>query len=456
MAPRRFVLDPSYRRPGGGAVVVGGSPLRLFTLGPRGVDVVAAIERGGEPPAGHEALTDRLLDAGAIHPVADTSPGPAALLTIVIPCYDAAPLFRPVECRTLVVDDASPTPVPAVPGVEVLRLDTNVGPGGARQAGLVEVGTPFVAFVDADVSVDERSLRSLLGHLDDPRVALVAPRVRAEPGPGTLARFEADRSPLDMGDRPARVAATTRVSYVPAAVLVCRTEALRSIGGFDPSLRLGEDVDLVWRLAEAGWRCRYEPAVVAHHRTRPTLRSWLRQRFGYGTSAAPLAERHRGALAPVRMNGWTAATWGAVAAGAPVVGLAIGTGSTLALVRKLRSVPAVEAVRLAALGHLHAGRLLAATLTRVWWPVALGAALVSRRARRLVAVAVALTTITGPRGGLDPVRGTGLRLLDDLAYGTGVWAGAIEHRSLDAIMPALQPWPPRSPAAQAATSTAPG
>ena len=73
---------------------------------------------------------------------------------------------------------------------------------------------------------------------------------------------------------PARVAAGTRVSYVPAAALVVRTEALRAIGGFDETLRVGEDVDAVWRLIDAGYRCRYEPSVVVHHRPRSTLSAW--------------------------------------------------------------------------------------------------------------------------------------------------------------------------------------
>ena len=41
--------------------------------------------------------------------------------------------------------------------------------------------------------------------------------------------------------------------------------ALREVDGFDPELRLGEDVDLVWRLDAAGWRCRYEPSVSVFH-----------------------------------------------------------------------------------------------------------------------------------------------------------------------------------------------
>ena len=205
--------------------------------------------------------------------------------------------------------------------IELHRLAVNVGPGGARNAGLALVHTEFVAFIDTDVDIDETALAPLLAHFDDPRVALVAPRIRPAQAAGCLAAYERRHSPLDRGVEPGRIAPTTRVSFVPAAVIVCRTAAVRDIGGFDASLRFGEDVDLVWRLVAAGHRCRYEPSVVAGHQVRPTMGSWWRQRVGYGSSAAPLARRHPGALAPFRMSGWSAAGWASVAAGFPVAGM---------------------------------------------------------------------------------------------------------------------------------------
>ncbi len=451
MNPRRFRLDASARRPDSGRVLIAGSPLRVFTLGTGGVRVVEAIERGDTPPAGHEPLTDRLLDAGAIHPVVDLVPVGASLLTVVTPTLDTVPHHRPGRCHTIVVDDASAVPV-QVEGAQIVRLARNGGPGAARNAGLAEVATPYVAFVDADVDIAEDDLLALAAHLDDPGVALVAPRVLGHTnGSGVLASYERMRSPLDLGPESARVAPTTRVAYVPAAVLVCRTEALRAVGGFDTALRFGEDVDLVWRLHEAGWRCRYEPAVQARHDTRRSLGAWLAQRYRYGTSAAPLAARHRGALAPVRMSGWSAAAWVPALCGLPVVGALVAAGTTVALVRKLRSVPASECMRLAGLGHLYAGRLLAGTLTRAWWPLAAVAALCSRRARRTVLLATAVTVATswrddrrdGARAPLDPVRYAALRLADDAAYGAGVWAGSLAARRLDALLPSFEAWPPR-------------
>jgi len=441
----RYVLDSSYRRPADGTTVIAGSPLRLFRVSKRGRAALVALERGEPLPPGGQALLDRLLDAGAVHPRPRSTSLCPADLTVVIPARDQLPQFRPAACRTIVIDDASASPL-VVDGAEMLRLDANRGPGGARNEGVALVDTPFVAFVDTDVDVAEADLVSLLGHFDDPKVALVAPRVTGATGKSRLARYEAVRAPLDLGPEPGRIAPGSRVGFVPAAAIVVRIDALRGVGGFDESLRYGEDVDLVWRLAAAGWRCRYEPAVVASHRTRSTLRGWVEQRMRYGTSAAPLSRRHPDALAPVRMSGWSAATWGAVAVGAPVAGAAIAMTTTLALVRKLRDLPPAECIRLAGLGHLYAGRLLLSTLLRAWWPVSVVAAVVSRRVRRLLAAAAvgaALADWRRERPDLDPASYVALRRLDDVAYGTGVWLGALHQRTAAPLLPSLSNWPPR-------------
>src|SRR5690606_24920652 len=154
--------------------------------------------------------------------------------------------------------------------------------------------------------------------------------------------------------------------------------------------RFGEDVDLVWRLVRAGWRCRYEPAAVVHHPPRPAWSAWVRQRIGYGSSAAPLARRHPGMVAPLRMSAWSIATWLLVAARRPVLGAGLALGSAAALVPKLTDVPPRVAFGLAANGNLRAGAQLADAVRRAWWPILALAAPRSRTARRiLIASAIA-------------------------------------------------------------------
>jgi hypothetical protein len=207
-------------------------------------------------------------------------------------------------------------------------------------------------------------------------------------------------------------------------------------------LRAGEDVDLVWRLHGRGWRIRYEPSVFVTHPSRPNLRSWLRQRVTYGSSAAPLAQRHRNAVAPLSVSPWSALAWSLVLVGRPLAGCAIGAATTTALTPKLRRLdhPALESARIAGLGNLYAGRSVADALRRPWWPLITLLAACSRRTRPALLAAVVVPPLfewRERRPRLDPLRFAILRLLDDVAYGTGVWIGCLRERNAQALLPSF-------------------
>ena len=458
-----FIVDPSWRRPDRGLMVFAGSPLKMFTLSEEGRHIAELLEIGLPLPAGHETLTSRLLDAGAIHPthiVGTEQPFTLADVSIVIPAHvrnskDARLLNTLVGTLTnlsttaatiIVVNDASPHAISDIVGARVVSLDNNKGPGAARNHGLQFVTTPFVAFVDVDVTLENNTLIELLSYFADERVGLVAPRIMSTTTEGALSAYEAVRSPLDLGSTEGRIRKGTRISYAPSAMWLCRTEAIREINGFDETLQVGEDVDALWRIDAAGWRCRYQPTAVCTHLPRSTVSDFVAQRMSYGTSAAALAKRHDGALAPVRVSGYSAGMWALVALGYPIVGALVGAGTIAALARKLRDVPNAveESVRLAGLGNLHAGRTIASAITRVWWPIAVVVALFSRRMRWVLITAAVVPSMYEwwkNRPKLDPIRFTALRVLDDAAYGVGVWKGAVREQNFDALKPDLTSWP---------------
>jgi mycofactocin glycosyltransferase len=380
----RVVLDDRVRRYDRGRVLVGAAG-RIVRLTDAGAAALA------EPPP---ALARRLIDAGLAHPVPARVEHPDA--TIVIPVRDrAAELDRclaalgvgRVRGGVLVVDDGS-RDAAAIAGVcerrgaRVVRRDAPGGPAAARNAAIARTQTELIAFLDSDCVAPPDWIHALAGHFDDPRVAAVAPRVE-DPA-------------LDMGASPAGVRPGDRVAYVPSAALIVRRAAL---GGFDESLRYGEDVDLVWRLHDRGWRVRYDPRVVVAHGaagnrrgTRTMMRRaalLLVRRFRYGTSAAPLALRHPGRLAPVVL--------------APVPTAII----VLLAVRRPKPAAALLAAQTA---------LLARTLRRHGAP--------ARLAPELTVRAV-----------LDAARGIVDR---DPAYTAGVIAGAIRYRTAAPLTPHLK------------------
>lgn len=436
------------------SVLLGGDPFRLLRLSPAGSNAVARLRAGDAvaaagPGAGRLART--LVEYGFAEAIPGDSLPAADQVTIAIPVLDRADSLRRVlvalDARgpVIVVDDGSRDGSGEVArgfGARVLRHETPRGPAAARNAALAAAQTPYVAFLDSDCLPLPGWLTPLLAAMVDPLVAIAAPRVRSTRGVSLLERYECARSPLDLGDRPASVRPGGRVPYVPSAALLVRREAVPG-DCFDVRLRHGEDVDLIWRLREAGWSVRYTPRSVVEHAPRPDLRAWLAQRSGYGSSAAPLELRHPGTLRPMPAGPTGAGPWLVAASGAPAVGAVLLAGAgvltSTRLARRLGAIPKRRslALQLAFRAQPWAVRQAADVLTRGWLPLAL----LSRAGRRaVVAAAVVPPTMDWWQRRPDvPLPAyLGLRFLDDAAYCAGVWRGCLRERTLRPLLPTLR------------------
>ncbi len=451
----RVRLADDTHRCDDGRTLFGGSSGRLVHLRP------AALERFDERGAlvVDDATSGRvarmLLDRGLAHPWWNgTPPAPPTDVTVVVPVLD-----RPVALdrlltglpgvRAVVVDDGSEDPATLVEvcrrhDARYVRHPERRGPAAARNTGLRTATSEVVAFVDSDVVLDAAALAALRRHLEDPAVALVAPRVLGlDEGRGVLARYEAARSSLDLGPEPARVHPHGRVSYVPSAVLLGRREALGE--GFDEALEVAEDVDLVWRVARHHV-VRYDPAVVVRHEHRTTTAAWLGRKAFYGSGAALLAARHGEAVAPAVLAPWAALAAGAVLAqrrwSIPVA-LAAAAFAEQSLARRLAGSDQPHRAALAVLAvGLHATATQAAGLVvRHHWPLTAALLPFSRRARRAALVAAVVDGVLDHRRvrpDLDLPRYVALRRAEDLAYGAGLWWGCLRARSARALLPSLR------------------
>ncbi len=449
--PGSFTLseDASTREFDGGTVLLGGSPLRLFRISERARQVVARWRAGAAVGnrRGSQLLARRLTSAGAFVPQATVGTLGCGDVTVVVPVRDRpAQLDRLLDAlgglACVVVDDASADAgatkqVAERHGARFVGLATNVGPAGARNAGVSAVQTALVAFVDSDCVPADGWLGPLLGQFDDPLVAAVAPRIVRTRKP---ARYEARRSSLDRGDRAGPVRPGSRIPFVPSAALLVRADVALGPDLFDAALRGGEDVDLVWRLGEAGWDVRYVPSSTVAHEDPATLPAFLARRAFYGTTAAPLARRHGEAVAPVHLSGWSLAVWSLVLARRPVLALAALAASVAILAHRLRGLvrdPVGVAAHIAGGGTARAALPALASLTRAWSP-ALVLGLAFRRTRAVSALALvvpALTHWSTDRQGLDPVRAVAVYVADDVAYGAGVWLGCARERTLVPLIP---------------------
>ncbi len=403
-------------------------------------------------------LAERLIQLGMADPVIEELAPFEAEWTLVVPVRDRpAQLDRLLESvengrAIVVVDDASRRPgliadVAARHGARLITLTENVGPGAARNAGLATVTTPYVVFADSDIVLSPDTVPVLLKHFWDPKVAMAVPRIAGlatDSSDNWIGRYEKSKSSLDLGDRPAAVRPRSPVSWASTACVVAKVDALGS--AFDEALRIGEDVDLGWRIVDAGWRIRYEPAIEAWHEHRTRFWDWWSRKAVYGTAASPLGARHPDAIAPAIFAPWSAAVIIALVAQRRwSVPVALGIAG-LTAVRISRRLGRVEhsltwASWLTGNGALAALSQTSALLLRHWWPLTVMGMFASRRVRRAVAVAaIADVVVDYVRPGtidLDPVRYGIARRLDDLAYGAGVWFAAIRARSFVSLMPRL-------------------
>jgi mycofactocin system glycosyltransferase len=458
LSPRVRVCD------GGRSLVGGGAVLRLAPPAAAVVDRLP-VAVGTDPVTA--AVARLLLDKGAADPwwAAEAgADGEVDDVTVVVPTHGRADAVAallaglPPQLAVVVVDDGSPDPAPLARvakehGALLVRHDVNRGPAAARNTGIRAARTPCVALVDSDVVPEPGWLAVLRRHLDDPGVAVVGPRVLGAAGvrPASwVERYEAARSSLDLGPTPAAVRVHGAVAYLPSACLLVRVAAVLdpdgTAGGFDEALRSGEDVDLVWRLLEAGWTVRYEPAATVRHDHRVRVGPWLARKAFYGTSAAPLAARHPGAVAPLVATPWTAVWSLALLAqrrwSAPLAAATLGL-AVVGTARRLEGSehPVRESLGLAAQGAVAATWQTASGLTRHYWPLAAVWAVRSRAGRRALLVAAVGEGLADRRR----VRSTQPAMayvvahrLDDLAYGAGLWWGVLRARSPRALLPVLR------------------
>ncbi len=449
MIARRLVPDRALRTERNGGVLFGGQPFRVLTLSTNGASIVRSWFAGQQPQGIAETeLAARLIEAGLAHPQAEPT---AARFDVVIPFRgtidELHSTLADLEAESItVVDDGSDPPLPHVEGVDVVRHSTSSGPAAARNTGWRHVvekasdpGDLVVLFLDGGVKITPGALETLAGHFEDPEVAAAAPRVASTPGPAPLERYEVFFSPLDLGPHPSLVGPSRSITYVPTACLAIRASSLVELDGFDETFRYGEDVDLVWRLAEEQ-QVRYEPMAVVYHAPRASVLAFAEQRFRYASAAAPLASKH-----PTTGSPWRPSLLGAVGItasllGHSVFGAAVGFLPTRTLAGRLAgtATPVSTAFRLSGLGHGWAARSFAENVGRSW--IVLSAVVVARPSfRRRVAiwlVAGWLRRITSTRSPLL----LGIGVVDDVAYGVGTAIGAWQERSLRTVLPKITRW----------------
>lgn len=238
-----------------------------------------------------------------------------AKISVVVATYNGARTLR--ECleslealdyphfEIIVVDDGSTDStqeiLKAFPSVRVIT-QPNRGLSAARNAGIEAATGEIVAFTDSDCVADRDWLYHIASFLQ------AHPEMAGVGGPNITPcedRLEQKAVALAPGHATHVLLSQAEAEHVPGCNMAFRRDALIAVNGFDPVYRkAGDDVDVIWRLQDAGYKVGFSTAAFVWHHRRPTLRSYLKQQRGYGEAEALLLRRH-----PHRFNDRGQSIW---------------------------------------------------------------------------------------------------------------------------------------------------
>ena len=238
--------------------------------------------------------------AASTGPVRADGGGPTPFISVVVPVYNdpdgvrttlnsLLSLSYPAEAyEVLVVDNDSDDETPAVvesfaerhENVTLLFEREIQSSYAARNRGIEDSSGEILAFVDADMHVDDDWLTRAVAELEESGADYMGCGVELYT-PGET-RTLADRYDALSGfDIEWYV---NELSFAPTCCLVVRRAVIEDVGPFDHRLISSGDMEFGNRVADAGYAFHYAPDVKLYHPTRGSIRSNVKKsvRIGRG------------------------------------------------------------------------------------------------------------------------------------------------------------------------------
>ncbi len=228
-------------------------------------------------------------------------------LSIVIPCYGHSKELElclrtltahrnPMQFEVIVVDSASDPSVLEVTqhfqDVSIVRSQTRLFPGKARNLGVRHATGFYLAFLDSDCIPSEHWIETVISGLQAGHVLIGGPVLDVRPA-GAIAWVDNHMQFSDFqSGRPAGPG-----DHFPACNIAIRRQAFAESGGFGEDILTGEDVvfsEQALKLFPGGmW---FEPQLIVYHHGRRALRGMLEHQ--------QLLGRHRSRLGLLMTPAW--------------------------------------------------------------------------------------------------------------------------------------------------------
>jgi len=204
-------------------------------------------------------------------------------VTVVIAAYNAETFIRETidsvlaqslpSLELIVVDDGSTDRTQKILSsftddrLTVLRQE-NRGVSAARNVGLGAARAPYIFFLDADDILQQDALCRMVGTLDQrPQcIACFGHHIKiAEDNTELSARADL---PLKLFPTDDTLGHLIAKNFIACGAICIRTDAARSVGGFNPALKFGEDWEFWCRLAVLGDFAAMPNDIILRYRQR--------------------------------------------------------------------------------------------------------------------------------------------------------------------------------------------
>lgn len=216
------------------------------------------------------------------------------MISVIIPAYNAAKtidnclralLNQTVsrsEYEIIVIDDGSTDDTPQIVGsykdITLIRQE-NQGPAVARNQGAKQASGDIILFTDSDCTP-----------VADWIEKMIAPFNRDESIAGVKGVYRTDQKELvarfvqlEYEDKYDVMKKQKYIDFIDTYSAGFRREAFCAIGGYDTSFPVAcaEDVEMSFRLANAGYKMIMVPDAVVYHIHPNTLTAYLKKKFKF-------------------------------------------------------------------------------------------------------------------------------------------------------------------------------
>jgi GT2 family glycosyltransferase len=302
-------------------------------------------------------------------------------VSVVICSYNGAATIRQTiehalkldypDYEIIVVNDGSTNNVAEIASACAVKLinQTNLGLSAARNAGLHAATGDIVAYIDDDAYPDPHWLTYLVRamHKESDIVGAGGPNL-AVPEDGVIAECIAHAP----GGATHVLLNDTIAEHIPGCNMAFFRKSLLDIGGFDTQFRIaGDDVDICWRLQNAGGKLAFAPAAQVWHHRRGSVRAFWKQQVNYGKAEADLERKF-----PEKYNAAGHVTWAGRVYGKGAMQMLFGSRRRIyhgvwgeALFQQVYHVPpsAMASLPMMPEWYVLLGMLMAASLLGITW-----------------------------------------------------------------------------------------